>query len=726
MADINDILSNLNSRYEEVTDLVPDKVFFVDDFDYAKNEYGQSYDNSPLGSQLYLLSSGKYIWVGIDGANDDAKNVRRYNSDFTLDETFVCPDFDNSDNGYVRSVVEQSNGKIVVVGHFTNMSGYNYIMRLNTDGSIDDTFHSGGFNERALVIRSLGDGSLLVGGRFTSYDGTSVHRLVKLDSDGVLDTVFSGHVTFNNTVHEIFVDSSTGKIYVGGQFTNSMVRLNSDGTSDGTFSVSLNNRVTSIKKDASGNLVVGGWFDNHGPRVVRMDNTGTIDSSFEPEGTGLNKPNGSVQTLAIQADGKIVVGGWFDEYNEERQGNIIRLNTDGSRDASFVTGYGFNENSDWEGSRIQNILINDGKILCVGSMTAYDHWGLYGFASLDSDGSLNPERLFRYVSNGIGDGNNDMYDGGNFINTNLTQLFDDVRGNGADAELNIPNTHSAAQDESIFEDEGEPSYYPVMDGVVMSGDEYFGEGSSYFTNMYPGMFVMVATNVDIEEFSITGGLGSDGSTQNASSVIVVHEGSTYTVFVKVNREGDGGESGADPSVNHLIIVPGEQDGLTHLINESNDYDDDCVQGLTGRGSIAYLLVARMDSQYLSDSDAEAVALKFLDVVGGLSGSQTYSATGGGIYDLSPQFVRQVGEGSLDTAIVEVDGERVSLQRTGYYEVVNSQGGRKVVEVADGETWNDVPVTPEATDNPNGHPTFGANDVPSVTEQVIPAGNPLAR
>jgi hypothetical protein len=179
-------------------------------------------------------------------------------------------------------------------------------------------------------------------------------------------------------------------------------------------------------------------------------------------------------------------------------------------------------------------------------------------------------------------------------------------------------------------------------------------------------------------------------------------------------------------VNHLIIVPGEQDGLTHLINESNDYDDDCVRGLTGRGSIAYLLVARVDSQYLSDSDAEAVALKFLDVVGGLSGSQTYSATGDSSYDLSPQTVRQVGEGSLDTAIVEANGERVSLQRTGYYEVVNSQGGRKVVEVKDGETWDDVPETPEATDNPNGHPTFGSNDVPSIAEQVIPTGNPLAR
>jgi len=710
MADINNILSNLNERYEEVTNLIPDKVNFVDDFDYAKNEYGQSYDNNPLGSQLYLLSSGKYIWVGIDGANQDAKNVRRYNIDLTLDETFTCPDFDTNNNGYVRSVVEQSNGKIVIVGHFTNMSGYNYIMRLNTDGSIDNTFEPGGFNDNAFVVRVLSDNSLLVGGSFNSYDGTSVNRMVKLGANGALDTSFSDNITFNNHVHEIFVDSSNGKIYVGGQFNQKIKRLNSDGAVDNTFSASFNDRVTSIKKDASGNLIVGGWFNQYGsnpcnPGVVRLDDTGTVDSSFETEGTGLNRPDGLVQTLAIQSNGKIVVGGWFNEYNGERQGNIIRLNTDGSRDNSFVTGYGFYENGQqWE-SRVQNILINDNKILCVGSMMQYGGGALYGFASLNLDGSLNPERLFKYASTGIVDGYNDMYDTGNFINTNITQLFEEIAGGGVDNSLSIPNTHSAALDESIFEDEEDPTYEPLMDGVVMPGDDYFGEGSQYFTNMYPGMFVMVATNVNIDEFSITGGLGSDGSTQNGSSVIIVHEGATYTVFVKVNREGDGGESGSDPSINHLIIVPGEQEGLTHLINESGDNDDDCVQGLSDRSSIAYVLVARQDSQYLSDSDAEAIALKFLDVVGGLSSTETYSATGDSAYDLSPQFIRQIGEGSMDTAIVIKNGERTSIQRTGYYEVVNSQGGRKIVEVNDGESWDDTPETPEVTSNPAGHPFF---------------------
>ena len=117
MADINDILSNLNSRYEEIADLVPDMRIFVDDFSYAKNEYGVERDNAPLGSQIYILPDLRILWVGIDGAgNDQAKNVRRYNVDGTLDSTFTCPDFISENSGFVRSVGAQSSGKLIVVG----------------------------------------------------------------------------------------------------------------------------------------------------------------------------------------------------------------------------------------------------------------------------------------------------------------------------------------------------------------------------------------------------------------------------------------------------------------------------------------------------------------------------------------------------------------------------------------------------------------------------------
>lgn len=732
---INDILSRLNERHEEVTDLIPDRRVFVDDFTYAKNEYGESINDQPLGNQFYRLSSGKYIWVGIDGAgNNKSKNVRRYNSDLTLDETFVCPDFDSSDNGYVRGVVEQADGKIVVVGHFNTVGGVtaNKIARLNLDGSLDQSFNSGtGFDGNCLVVLGLPSGRILVGGSFNNYNGNGASKLARLNSDGTLDGTYLG---FNGNVHAL-LGGAGGKTYVGGQFNKKLVRLNGDGSVDNSFGVGtgFNNRVSSLALDPSGKLMVGGWFNQYkespcNPGVVRLEANGDLDSSFATEGSGLNTTEGIVQTLAVQSDGKVVAGGWFNQYDGNRQGHIIRFNADGTKDASFVVGYGFVDHGDWDG-RVQHLSVTEsGDFLCVGGFIHYNGSALYGFAKLNSSGDIQPERLFKYpFSVGMSDGWEDMYDGGNYINTNLTQLFADVSGDSANEEMCIPYTHSAAFDESVFEDlwndEGIP-YAPVMDGVVRSGDDYFGEGSHYFTNMYPGMLVMVATGVNIEEFSITGDLGSDGSSQNESSILVVHEGSEYTVFKKVNRQGSGGEGSGDPSVNHLIIVPGDPTGLTQLVNESgDDYDDHCVQGLSGRRALAYLLIARhTDEQagdWLSDSDAEAIVVKFLDVIGGLSSTQTYT------YDLSPQWVRQVGEGSMDTAIVVEEGVRRSIQRSVYVELVDADGNRKVEEARDGETISDAPEVPEATNVTTGHPTFGANDVPSIVSQVIPVGNPLA-
>jgi hypothetical protein len=701
MANINSILSNLNTGYEQVTDLIPDKRVFVDDFDVAKNEYDAYVGgNEPIGNRFIALSSGKYLWVGIDGAanDDEARNVRRYNTDFTLDETFTAPVFSDGDGGFVVDVVELSDGKLVIVGNFTTVNGTSVgrIARLNANGSLDSSFNfeGVGFDNTVSVLKLLSDGSFLAGGLFSTCNGTSVSRLVKLNSNGSLNTSFSDNVTLDDDVFTIHVLSS-GKVYVGGNFTNRLIELNSDGTTDETFDVGtgFNNMVTSIKVDSNNKVIVGGSFDEYDGSpcsrgIVRLNTNGTLDSGFETEGAGLNYNNGGVvQCLAIQSDGKIVVGGSFDQYDGNRQGLIIRFNTDGTKDSTFVTGYGFGDDGPNDGQRVLDILLNNNKIICVGGLYNYGGKALYGFAKLGSTGSLDPERLFRYVSFGINDGGNDMYDDGNFINTNLTQLFEDISGNNVEELLSVPNTHSAAIDEDDLEDEGSPVYEPAMDGQVMSGVGYFGDNSSYFTNYYPGMYVMVANNINIEEFSISGDVGSDDNTENESTMLVVYEGATYTVFVKVNRESSGGGEGSDPSVNHMIIVPGESEGLTQVINDNgDDWDDHCIRGLTGRNAIAYILVARETGDYLDYEDAEAIVVKFLEVTGGFACGENYEL------DLSPDNpetnpnYRFDGEGNMDTSVIvdPVTGKRVSIQRTGYFEIKDACGNRRVVSVKDGE------------------------------------------
>lgn len=113
--------------------------------------------------------------------------------------------------------------------------------------------------------------------------------------------------------------------------------------------------------------------------------------------------------------------------------------------------------------------------------------------------------------------------------------------------------------------------------------------------------------------------------------------------------------------------------------------------------------------------------------GDFEGCQTTSYS----YELSPDNIIQNpnykydGEGNMDTAVViNEDGSRTSIQRTGYFDYLDGCGNRKVVEVRDGEETNDSPETAEITNNSNGHPTFGENDNPTITEQNIPTGNPF--
>lgn len=213
---------------------------------------------------------------------------------------------------------------------------------------------------------------------------------------------------------------------------------------------------------------------------------------------------------------------------------------------------------------------------------------------------------------GIADGGDDMYDGANFMNTELTQTYESLLDSGldGDGEFSIPITHTPASEE------GTGDYTdPPKDGVVVDGSDYFGSGSEYFTNMYPDLFVMMADNISVNEFSIFGNNGADGSGVDAGTLFPVSaNGQNYTVFYKSVYDA------GDPSINHIMIIPGDSSSLTHLyVDDNTNRDGDCAQGISDRGTIFYLLCARENGLQLSIEDAEAIAVKFLEIVGSTGG-----------------------------------------------------------------------------------------------------------
>jgi uncharacterized delta-60 repeat protein len=177
-------------------------------------------------------------------------------------------------NGAVNCItVDPVTGKIYIGGAFTSWDGtaINRIARLNVDGTLDTSFNVGaGFNGVVNVIVLDSSGKLYVGGAFTSYDGVTANRIIKLNDDGTKDTSFDNTTGFNNTVNEITLDS-TGKLYVGGTFTtykgateNRIIKLNTDGTKDTTFvnTTGFDAQVNTIAVDNNDDIWVGGNFTN--------------------------------------------------------------------------------------------------------------------------------------------------------------------------------------------------------------------------------------------------------------------------------------------------------------------------------------------------------------------------------------------------------------------------------------------------------------------------------
>jgi uncharacterized delta-60 repeat protein len=171
----------------------------------------------------------------------------------------------------------------------------------NCNGSFDTSFDTGlgeaNYDVRAIKIQD--DGKIIIGGYFTSYNGTARGRIARINSDGTLDDDFDPGTGFGGPVYAIEIQDD-GKIFAAGQFTlyNGTTRRN----------------------------------------VARININGALDTDFDP-GTGASS---GVAACAVQDDGKFVIGGVFTTYNGTARNRIARINSNGTLDTSFNPGTGAN------------------------------------------------------------------------------------------------------------------------------------------------------------------------------------------------------------------------------------------------------------------------------------------------------------------------------------------------------------------------------------------------
>ena len=316
-------------------------------------------------------------------------------------------------NGTVRALAVQADGRVLAGGYFTKVGGTerHYLARLNDNGSLDASFDArigAGQNCFVYALKVQPDGKILVGGRFSSINGKPKASLARLNSDGTLDTNFAARVTSGGPFPNVFALAlqSDGKVLVAGNFgevngasRNGIARLNPDGSLDVTFDpgkgTGYYRDVYSVAVQADGKILLGGNFrkmDDHDRQdLARLYPDGQLDLDFTTGTSG----RAVVNFVGVQPDGKIIVAGDFTNIGRKMRPQIARLHSDGALDESFNPGYGA-ANTSGNGEIHAVALQPDGKLVIGGRFSSVQGKGRDDIARLNADGSV--DRLFKPMS----------------------------------------------------------------------------------------------------------------------------------------------------------------------------------------------------------------------------------------------------------------------------------------------------------------------------------------
>ena len=341
---------------------------------------------------IQRLSDGKYLLAG--------RNVLRFNADGSLDRSFTIATPTTGEGAMCVAV--RSDGKVLVGGSFNTFNGTarNSLVLLNTDGSVDASFATGTgiAGSTSLRIRGMAlqpDEKILIVGNFTTYNGTARNYVARLHPDGSLDTSFLPGAGANAEVLALALQPD-GKVLIGGVFTSyggaaisRIARLNADGTRDTTFSpgTGANSYVQTLALQPDGKVLLGGAFAsvNGTARscVARLSSGGTLDTTFNP-GTGIENTAGLplVTSLVLQPDGKVLIGGDFTTYNGTARANLLRATSTGSLDTSYNPGSG-------PGYYVQSLALTpNGDVLVGGTFSVFNGALRQGIAQTSATGIL--------------------------------------------------------------------------------------------------------------------------------------------------------------------------------------------------------------------------------------------------------------------------------------------------------------------------------------------------
>lgn len=522
---------------------------------------------------------------------------------------------------------------------------------------------SGLFYENEYVVSDQGDVATFMSNGFLEYVSgtwTGATQITGQSSNVYCDVVVNNVPKYELGDSVIWGGKKWNYVFSGNNLVTGEVILYGDNGNYYEFSLSATSIVVSsvtisdgietfYTTDLGGNLTgdLGGYGDfNYG------NNEGYV--SFNS-----NVSSGTPITISYEID---ILGTSIDKYTLDDKWQPIEFNQsdynlvvdeieyDYEHDKIICRKDRFNNEVNLNYITLENFT--DDNALNFGNPIKDFQWGNapdnFGF-----DSGIFFFNDVEYTPGYISDGGWDMFDDGNGLKTDL---YDP-----------IPYTHTTL-DNNTYND-----YYPIlpsdlpMDGTVQSGDTYFGNGSSYFTNLYPGLFIMVADNTTVNEFGTIGNLGADeyGFTELDSYTLTGYS-ETYTIYVK---KVYGQE---DPSVNHIMIINNDGSGVEHTYDDQQEDDIDTLTNISASTKIYYLLSSKYPNPnsntdgLISKEVIDNMVINFLDMVDGHDINETLAIINSGytnITSLLPPPQIQEFKGVFSNKIID-----------SYFDCLNFLGG----------------------------------------------------
>lgn len=385
------------------------------------------------------LFDGKILIGGVIKFYKDKEvgNLIRLNADYSLDETFL---FNDPNKLHIKKVQFQSNGNIIVLASVANLYNNAFekatIFQLNSNGEIKSQI-TGLEDITSIAIQN--DNKVLISSGTMAIDRGYVRRY---NSDLTIDKTFKQDVLFDKKVNDIKVFGSA--IYASGLFStvngivkNGIVKLNSDGTVDTTFDIGdgmTKNIEFSIALQEDGKILIGGNFKrvvNNVPsyNICRLNLDGSLDKTFLSQ--YYSYPNSGI----VVKDSYIYIASWLSDVTVPGA-YVIKLNSNGTLNKKFtpikLNEFGMNDftanfvgdklfynNSEYTGNRyglsicdlegnsvdssgLQPSVIGsfesgayfDGKLVVKGDFVKVNEVETFGIALLDEKGSVDKSFVF--------------------------------------------------------------------------------------------------------------------------------------------------------------------------------------------------------------------------------------------------------------------------------------------------------------------------------------------